>query len=81
MGATSLATQCQRVGNLGECRWLFFVSASQRDGRADFVQTMLVMIWFVVLALSLITATLIAFSWRNPVMKSERREGMLTERV
>jgi hypothetical protein len=79
--ATAQATERQREGNLGECCWLFFVSAFQRDGRADFVQTMLTMIGFVVLALSLITATLIEFSCRNPVMKSERREGILTERV
>jgi hypothetical protein len=68
---------------LGECSWLFFVSASQRDGRADFVQTMLEMAWLVVLALSLIIETLIEneISRRNPVMNSERREVMLTERV
>jgi hypothetical protein len=41
------------------------------------------MSWFVILALSLITATLIEneFSCCNPVMKLERREGMSTERV
>jgi hypothetical protein len=84
VGATTQAAKRRRwAGNLGECSWLFFVSASQRDGRADFVQTMLEMAWLVVLALSLIIETLIEneISRRNPVMNSERREVMLTERV
>jgi hypothetical protein len=46
------------------------------------VKSVLVMGCFVVLALSLIMATLIEyeFSCCNPVMKLERREAMSTER-
>jgi hypothetical protein len=35
----------------------FSVSPSQRDGRVDFMLSLLVMAWFVVLSLSLITTT------------------------